>query len=127
MTMEKWTPSSPRAPASIPGELITDYRTRLALEQSHAVERRRLELAEQVSELNTPDRRIRIWERLHALSLPLEAGHPLLRLIANATDLTLQQVCDEQRQRLAATTAKDETRAPRYVTDPYCVLPSSAR
>jgi hypothetical protein len=102
-TFEKWTPRSPGAPASIPGELITDYRARLAAEQSDALKRRRSELAEQSSELNTPEQRIRIWERLHALDLPREAIHPLLRLIATGTGLTLEQVRDEQRQRSAPT------------------------
>ena len=103
MTFAKMTPHPPRAPTAFTGDLITDYRARLALEQSEAIERRRIDLAEQLSELNTPEQRIRIWERLHALKLPRDSVHPLLRIIATRTGLTLQQIREEQQ--LRATTA----------------------
>ena len=54
----------------IPGELVSEYRTRLALEQVHADDRRRAELSELTATTNAPDARIRAWERTHGLSLP---------------------------------------------------------
>ena len=84
----------------IPGELISEYRTRLALEQVQADDRRRLELSELTATTNTPDARIRAWERTHGLSLPRAATHPVLNSVAAATRLTLEQVHAEQRRRL---------------------------
>jgi hypothetical protein len=83
----------------IPGELISDYRTRLALEQVHADERRRVEMAELTAAANAPDARIRAWERTHGLSLPRGEAHPVLNSVAAATRLTLEQVHAEQRRR----------------------------
>jgi len=85
----------------IPGELISDYRARLALEQVHADERRRVEMSELTATTNAPDARIRAWERTHGLSLPRAAAHPVLNSVAAATRLTLEQVQAEQRRRVA--------------------------
>jgi hypothetical protein len=84
----------------IPGELITDYRVRLALEQAHADERRQTELLELSATTNAPQARIRAWERTHGLTLPRASTHPVLNSVAAATRLTLEQVQDEQRRRL---------------------------
>lgn len=69
--------------------------------QERAQERTRL-IELQASALHTPEERIRLWEKLHMLSLPRASRHPLLALIASQTALTLQQVEDEQRRRAAA-------------------------
>ena len=84
----------------IPGELVSEYRTRVALEQLQADDRRRAELSELTAITNTPDARIRAWERTHGLSLPRGAAHPVLNSVAAATRLTLEQVHAEQRRRL---------------------------
>ena len=84
----------------IPGELISEYRTRLALEQAQADDRRRVEMSELTATTNTPDARIRAWERTHGLTLPRAAEHPVLNSVAAATRLTLDQVHAEQRRRL---------------------------
>ncbi|HEV7607236.1 MAG TPA: hypothetical protein VGO61_07855 [Steroidobacteraceae bacterium] len=84
----------------IPGELISEYRTRLALEQAQADDRRRVEMSELTATANTPGARIRAWERTHGLSLPRAATHPVLNSVAAATRLTLEQVHAEQRRRL---------------------------
>ena len=84
----------------IPGELNSDYRSRLALEQFHAEDRRRAELAELTLAANAPEARIRAWERTHGLSLPRGAAHPVLSSVVAATRLTLEQVHAEQRRRL---------------------------
>jgi CheY-like chemotaxis protein len=94
-----WT-LSPQSPPS-PSELPKDHGSQLSLEQLEAAERRQQELAEQSSELNTPAVRIRAWERLHRLTLPYKSEHPVLRVIASATHLTLAQVREEQRRRSA--------------------------
>jgi hypothetical protein len=83
-------------------ELATDYRARLAHEAALAQERRQADLAAQVSIHNTPAERIRIWERVHGLSLPRDPGHRLLLAVAAGTELALDQVQEEQRQRFAA-------------------------
>lgn len=84
----------------IPGELPSDYRVRLAVEQAHADERRRVDLLELTATANSPGARIRAWERTHGLTLPRVAAHPVLNSVAIATRLTLDQVRDEQRRRL---------------------------
>jgi hypothetical protein len=85
----------------IPGELSSDYRIRLALEQEHADERHRLAMSELTATTNAPDARIRAWERTHGLSLPRNAGHPVLNAVAAATRLTLEQVHAEQLRRIS--------------------------
>ncbi|MGH8137985.1 MAG: hypothetical protein ACREVV_07295 [Steroidobacteraceae bacterium] len=101
MVFESWISGRPFAPGPNAGELMADYRARLAHEHAEALERRQAELAEQVSIRNAPGERIRIWERLHGLPLPRDPAHRLLAVIAAATDLELEQVKEEQRLRLA--------------------------
>ncbi|HZF26344.1 MAG TPA: hypothetical protein VEZ88_08785 [Steroidobacteraceae bacterium] len=101
MTHEKWTQHTRSAPPPIAGELATDYRARAAAVEYEARERRRQELAEQVAVQNTPEQRIRVWERLHELNLPKKGTHPLVRIIAADTELTVEQVREEQDRRLA--------------------------
>lgn len=90
-------PHRPLAPVA--GELITDYRERLARRKAEAAERSAVELAEQTSARNSATDRIRIWERRHGLPLPTRAAHPLLQVVANATGLPLAAVEEEQRLR----------------------------
>ena len=74
---------------------------RFAQEEHEREERRRRELAEQRSDANTPDVRIRAWERLHGLRMPSDPAHPVLDVIAVSTRLTLAQVREEQAARAA--------------------------
>lgn len=62
-------------------------------------ERRRLEVAELVSDHHTLEERIRIWERLYGLTLPQSPDHPLVSIIAARTQLTVEQIAGEQRRR----------------------------
>lgn len=94
------------------GELVADYRARLAHEAAEMQERRQAELAEQVSIRNMPSERIRIWERLHGLPLPRDPAHNLLSVIAAATDLQLEQVQEEQRIRRSAGKVASSDAAP---------------
>ena len=81
------------------GEPNADFRARIARRQAEAAEVRQRELIEQASTINSPDLRIRIWERLHEISLPLDTGHRLLGVIAAQTGLTMAQVQSEQHNR----------------------------
>ncbi len=100
MTQDRYPPHSIHTHPPFTGDVNIDYRARLALVEREATERRILQLAEQVATHNTPEQRIRAWERLHELDLPRKAIHPLIRIIAAQTHLTLDQVRDEQRRRL---------------------------
>jgi hypothetical protein len=82
-------------------ELLSDYRQRRALEESERAERKRMESAQQYSALNSADLRIRAWERVHQLRMPSDPLHPALAAIAIATQLTLEDVQNEQRLRSA--------------------------
>jgi len=83
-----------------PGELVSDYRIRLAEERVEAEDRRRVELQELASTSIPPHARIHAWERAHGLTLPRAESHPVLATVAAATRLTLDQVHEEQRRRL---------------------------
>jgi len=82
-------------------ELIRTHAERMALEAEERLQQRRLALAEQRSAANPPDVRVRAWEKVHALRLPGDARHPVLEVIAHGTGLTLEQVREEQRARVA--------------------------
>jgi hypothetical protein len=81
------------------GESRDEFRTRVAQRQAEALERRSIDLAAQTATVHPPSERIRIWERLHQISLPRDPAHRLLQVIAADTALTLEQVLEEQRQR----------------------------
>ena len=90
--------------------VTTTYAERAAREAYERAEKRRLDLAEQRSAVNPPDVRIRVWERVHELRLPRDPEHPILYVIAIGTGLTLAQVREEQRKRLAQHAAFAEDR-----------------
>jgi hypothetical protein len=78
---------------------MMDFRARLVHQQAEAAERRRVDLAEQSSRLKTPEERIRIWERIHEVTLPKDPAHRLIDIIAANTGLTDVDVRDEQQRR----------------------------
>jgi hypothetical protein len=80
---------------------MMDFRARLVHQQAEAAERRRLDLAEQSSRLKTAEERIRIWERIHEVTLPRDTAHNLVEIIAANTGLTEADVRDEQQRRAA--------------------------
>ncbi|HYM43216.1 MAG TPA: hypothetical protein VET46_10685 [Steroidobacteraceae bacterium] len=90
----------------IASQLIPTAADRLAHEEQERAERRRRDLAEQRSDANPPDVRIRAWEKLHGLRLPADAAHPVLDVVAVGTRLTLAQVREEQSARAARAAAK---------------------
>jgi hypothetical protein len=87
-------------------QLVQTRAESFAHEEHLREERKRRELAEQRSDANTPDVRIRAWEKLHGLRLPSDPAHPILDVIAVSTRLTLAQVLEEQRARAARPAVK---------------------
>jgi hypothetical protein len=80
---------------------MMDFRARLVHQQTEAAERRRTDLAEQCSRLKSAEERIRIWERIHEVTLPRDPAHRLVEIIAANTGLTNADVRDEQLRRAA--------------------------
>jgi hypothetical protein len=107
MSMNQKTPTT--RPTT---EVIRTHAERMAHEAEERLQKRQLLLAEQCSIANPPDVRIRAWERVHALSLPSDPGHPVLPSIATCTGLTVAQIQDEQIARRARRTASAQTRPP---------------
>lgn len=101
--MEDKTPS-PASAFARPSidEASMDFRARMLSRQAETAARRQLGLAEQCSARNSAEERIRIWERLHAITLPREADHRLIEVIAGDTGLTGTDVRDEQLRRAQA-------------------------
>ena len=100
MPSSAWSFSSHLPPAANDAALTAGYPGRIFREQVAEAERAQRERIEQSCELNTPAIRIRAWERLHRLTLPRGSAHPVLKVVAEATHLTLEQVRNEQRRRL---------------------------
>jgi hypothetical protein len=90
-------------PLSESGNLVADHKARIAQERQQELERKQHEVLEQASGRNTPAQRIVIWERRHGLTLPRDANHPALEVIAAATGLALEQMHEEQRRRSEST------------------------
>jgi|HigsolmetaAR204D_1030405.scaffolds.fasta_scaffold00271_16 hypothetical protein len=76
-----------------------ESRAAAQLQEQQRIEARRAELIEQSAAHLSPAERIAVWERVHALSLPKRADHPLLATIAAQTQLTLSDVAAEQARR----------------------------
>ena len=99
MNQYKPSPSLGRPSAPSGEDPMMDFRARLVHQQAEAAERRRLDLAEQSSRLKTAEERIRIWERIHEVTLPRDPAHRLVDIIAANTGLTNAYVRDEQQRR----------------------------
>lgn len=101
--MNQYKPSPSLGRPSIPSseDPMMDFRARLVHQQAEAAERRRTDLAEQCSRLKTAEERIRIWERIHEVTLPRDPAHRLVEIIATNTGLTDADVRDEQQRRAA--------------------------
>lgn len=78
---------------------IFDHRARLERQQFEAAERRERALVDQRSPENSPEMRVRTWERLHQLRLPANPEHAILRTVAKQTELKLSEVLEVQRLR----------------------------
>jgi hypothetical protein len=93
-----WTRRPIDFPFAAPVSVEESRKAMERAEQERAASRLR-DLAAQASPHNDPQMRITIWERRHALSLPRSPDHPLIRLIARQTGLTVSQLRDEQGRR----------------------------
>jgi hypothetical protein len=89
-------------PGTAAADIIRDHRARVAIEAAARVEKRRAEQAEQCASSSAPEMRIRAWEKVHGLRLPLDAAHPIVAVVATETHLSLAEVREEQRARRAA-------------------------
>lgn len=112
MAFESRNPGRSLAAGFNAGETIAEQRSRIAHEHAEKEERRQADLAELSSIRNAPGERIRIWERMHGLTLPKDPNHNLLDVIAADTDLELAQVQEEQRLRQAGPVAGAGTGTP---------------
>ena len=88
-----------RPSSTAPEDPMMDFRARLVHQQAEAAERRRLDLAEQSSRLKTAEERIRIWERIHEVTLPKDPAHRLVDIIAANTGLMSSDIHEEQQRR----------------------------
>ncbi len=87
--------------------ILLDYRERRALEALEQAEVKRQVHAEQCSPQNSADMRIRAWEKVHQLRMPSTPFHPVLAIIAAATQLSLAELRHEQQQRTAYRASAD--------------------
>ena len=99
MNQYKPSPTMGRPSSSAPEDPMMDFRARLVHQQAEAAERRRLDLAEQSSRLKTAEERIRIWERIHEVTLPKDPAHRLVDIIAANTGLMSSDIHEEQQRR----------------------------
>ena len=83
-------------------DIIREHRARVAVEAAERMEKRRAEQAEQCASSNAPEMRIRVWEKVHGLRLPLDTAHPIVAVVATETHLTVAEVQEEQRARRTA-------------------------
>lgn len=86
-------------PAVTGADIIRDHRARVAIEAAARIAKCRAAQAEQCASSSTPETRIRAWEKMHGLRLPLNAAHPIVAIVAVATHLTVSEVQQEQRAR----------------------------
>ena len=84
-------------------EPLIDHRARLEQVQFEAAARRERALIDQRSPENSPEVRVRIWERLHQVRLPKDPAHPVMARVAEVTGLELAQVLEVQRFRAQPT------------------------
>jgi hypothetical protein len=81
---------------------MKDHRARMELAQLEARQRREGDLKEQRSPMNTPAVRVAIWERLHQVRMPSDPQHQILLLIAQQTQLAMDDILEVQRARTPA-------------------------
>jgi hypothetical protein len=87
-------------PSATSADIIRDHRVRMAIEADARMEKRRAEQAEQSASSSAPQTRIRAWEKVHGLRLPLSAAHPIVTVVATETHLTVAEVRQEQLARI---------------------------
>jgi hypothetical protein len=87
-------------------ETASEHRQRVQKLLVEGEQQRQVAVNQQRSSSLTPPQRIRHWERLHSTALPSASNHALLQVIAQQTDLMLEQVQAEQQRRVVYLAAK---------------------
>jgi hypothetical protein len=111
MTLERtmnsmsWSFATPAERVRSRQEILMDHRSRIAIEEEARAQQRRLALAEQCSDSNPPEERIRTWEKLHGLRMPSDPDHAILLVIAVNTRLRSCDVHEVQAARTRRTAA----------------------
>jgi hypothetical protein len=82
-----------------PHDTLLDHRARLERAQQDAAERRTQSLIDQRSSANSPEVRVRCWEKLHQVRLPKNPQHNILAIVAQQTGMALAEVLEVQRLR----------------------------
>lgn len=80
-------------------ELAAERREQAALRQAALQADKERRLARQRSVDTPPAMRIALWESRHELTMPRDPKHPLMRIIAENTDLDLAEVLAEHQRR----------------------------
>jgi hypothetical protein len=101
------TPIKRQRPGTPEDDVLLDYRERRAIEALEREAAKRQDHAEQCLAENSAGMRIRAWEKLHQLRMPSTPSHPVLQIIAAATQLSLAEVQDEQQLRIARRASAD--------------------
>ncbi len=78
---------------------LLDHRARIERDLLEAAERRTRALIDQRAPENSPEVRVRAWEKLHQVRLPKSPEHAVLLVIAQQTGLILADVQEVQRLR----------------------------
>ncbi len=89
---------------------MADRRAEVERQEHERAIERQAQIALQSSPFSDPEARVRQWEKVHALRLPQSAMHKLVRIIAEQTDLSLQQILEVQQRR--ATPAIESAASP---------------
>jgi hypothetical protein len=112
MSSTSWSFSDLPEGRSSSTEYLKAHRDRLAFEADERAQQRQVQLTEQSSTLIAPSERIRIWEKIHELRLPLDPNHAIVDVVANGTGLSLAEVREEQDARRARAAAKPKDTSP---------------
>jgi hypothetical protein len=78
------------------GMSTAERRAALQAARERKAAARRIEIEQLASATRTPAERIESWERMHELRMPDSLKHPLVRVIAAATALTMDEMRAEQ-------------------------------
>lgn len=78
------------------GMSTVERRAAVRAAQENKAAARKLELEQLASATRTPAERIDSWERMYELRLPDSLQHPLVRVVAAATALTMDEIRAEQ-------------------------------
>ncbi len=125
MNQFKPSPTALRPAAPTGEDPMMDFRARLVHQQAEAAERRRFDLSEQSSRLKTAEERIRIWERIHEVTLPRDSSHRLVEIIAADTGLSDADVREEQRRRAMVRSDSIAAAAPVATSDSSAIADTS--